>query len=50
MWSPEFKFFDLNKFAEYLEAGSAGLGKGSNKVFWGNQFVRRLTEALTLKI
>ena len=42
--------FDLDEFAECLEAGSTVLVKGSNKVFWGNQFVRRLTEALTLKI
>ena len=42
--------FDLDKFAGYLEAGSTVLVKGSNKVFWGNHFVHRLKEAITLKI
>ena len=42
--------FDLDKFAGYLEAGSTVLIKGSNKVFWGNHFVHRLKEAITLKI
>ena len=42
--------FDLDKFAGYLEAGSTVLVKGSNKVFWGNHFVHRLTDAITLKI
>ena len=41
--------FDLDKFAGYLEAGSTVLVKGSNKIFWGNHFVHRLTEAITLK-
>ena len=38
---------DLDKLAEHLDEGSAVLVKGSNKVFWGNDFVSRLTEALT---
>ena len=42
--------FDLDKFAGYLEAGSTVLIKGSNKVFWANHFVHRLTEAITKKI
>ena len=46
--SPE--AFDLDKFAGHLEAGSTVLVKGSNKVFWGNHFVHRLKEAITLKI
>ena len=37
---------DLDKLAEHLDEGSAVLVKGSNKVFWGNDFVPRLTEAL----
>ena len=38
---------DLESLVKYLEEGSAVLVKGSNKVFWGKQFVRRLKEALT---
>ena len=38
---------DLDKLAAHLDEGSAVLVKGSNKVFWGNDFVPRLKEALT---
>ena len=38
---------DLDKLAAHLDEGSAVLVKGSNKVFWDNDFVPRLTKALT---
>ena len=44
------KAFDFHQFGEYLEEGSTVLVKGSNKVFWGNNFVQRLSEAITIKI